>query len=65
MGTEATITLDKPEKKAKKVQGADAITSPPDNYETAYEFVVKTQDKEGLAGGCPAYICINGRWYKI
>ena len=58
----ATIKLDKGGGKAIEVQGAD--TTPPIDCEELYEFVVKTQEK-GLASGCPAYIYINGRWYKI
>jgi hypothetical protein len=59
----ATIKLDKGGGKAIEVQGAD--TTPPIDCEELYEFVVKTQEKSLGASGCPAYIRINGTWYKI
>ena len=59
----ATIKLDKLEKKAVEVQGADTgDDSGP--FEDGYPFEVKRM-KSALANGCPAYIIINGRKYRI
>ncbi len=64
--TDAKIILSKPEKKAKEVVGADTI-DPAENPDlpTVNSPIVVYSAVKPLAPGCPAWIFIGGKYYKI